>query len=157
MPSLHGGQIAINSTSMFKKMKIPLLERVSLNKFYRGMHWTERKRIADEWHLVILNVLREPKHRFIEINLKDYPLVFTYTFRFKKNPQDWLNCSGMVKLIEDGFVKGGLIIDDSPKYIYGGDTRVERTEEEEHVEVNCTKLSEHKKKTLVKTASLFLP
>ena len=96
-------------------IEIPIPERVSLNKFYAGMHWTKRKKLADTWHMWVRSHLIKAGVKPI----KNYPISVHYTFSFKSRPQDWLNCGGMVKMIEDAMV--GLILeDDGPKYIQSG-------------------------------------
>ena len=64
------------------------LPKVSINKFYGGIHWTKRKKIKDVFRLLL------KKHKKIDFRCK-----CDYTFYFKSRPLDASNT--MVKLIED--------------------------------------------------------
>ena len=80
------------------------LPKVSLNKFYAGMHWAKRKKIKDIYKLLI----RSQTSKVI-----DYPCNVEYDFTFKARPLDCSNaCGGMIKLIEDC-----LFADDSYKSV----------------------------------------
>jgi hypothetical protein len=80
------------------------LPKVSLNEFYAGVHWSKRKKIKDDFALLIRSQTK------VKI---DFPCDVEYTFSFKRNPLDCSNaCGGMVKLIEDC-----LFLDDSPKSV----------------------------------------
>jgi len=71
------------------------LKKVSLNKWYSGIHWSERKRIKDNYYLTI-------KSQFKHVFKKSNKYEVDYQFYFKSNPLDASNaCGGMVKLIED--------------------------------------------------------
>ena len=77
-------------------MKIILtdLPKLSLNKWYSGYHWTKRKKIKDQYKLII-------KSQFKEVLSKYNSYSVTYLFNFKTRPLDASNCVAMVKLIED--------------------------------------------------------
>ena len=70
------------------------LPKVSLNKFYAGVHWTTRKKMKDDYSLLV-------KSQFKHIFSKDKQYVCIYSFTFKNNPLDCSNTIGMVKMIED--------------------------------------------------------
>jgi hypothetical protein len=93
-------------------MKITLrdLPKISLNKWYSGSHWSERKRIKDNYKLIIISQLKPPFWPF-KAN-KSY--LVHYSFFFKGSPLDATNCAAMVKLIEDV-----LFEDDNYKIIPG--------------------------------------
>lgn len=91
-------------------MLIPLPEKLSLNKLYSGVHWSKRKKMADEWHMVTLPFKRKLKPERL-------PTGVTYDFRLKGNLLDVSNLAGMVKLLEDSMVLNGILPDDSPKYV----------------------------------------
>ena len=66
------------------------LPKVSLNKFYAGMHWKERNSLKNNYHKLINE---------IDVN---FPIEVSYRVYFKNNPLDCSNfVGGMVKLIED--------------------------------------------------------
>lgn len=70
------------------------LPKISLNKFYSGMHWTKRKEIKDNYKLII-------KNQYKRVLSKEKEYRVSYNFFFKIKPLDVSNCSAMVKLIED--------------------------------------------------------
>ena len=76
------------------KIIINDLPKLSLNKWYSGVHWTKRKKIKDQYKLII-------KSQFNEVLSKDNSYSVTYLFNFKTRPLDASNCVAMVKLIED--------------------------------------------------------
>jgi len=80
------------------------LPKISLNEFYSGKHWSNRKKIKDNITLLVKAQTKE---------IIDYPCDVEYDFWFKKNPLDCSNaCGGMVKMIEDC-----IFPDDSPKIV----------------------------------------
>jgi hypothetical protein len=57
----------------------------SWNQFYSGMHWAERKRIADEWHWIVREAVGSPDKAF------DKPVCITITqasFRAAQDPDN---------------------------------------------------------------------
>jgi|ETNvirnome_6_100_1030635.scaffolds.fasta_scaffold19507_2 hypothetical protein len=81
------------------------------NKIYSGIHWSERKRIKNDfyWWVKSLNI------KVCIDNTKSQALGIYFTF--KKNAFDCDNCSFMGKMIIDSLVTIGIFKDDSPKYI----------------------------------------
>ena len=77
-------------------MKIELfnLPKLSLNKWYAGVHWSKRKRIKDKYKILI-------KSQFKKVLTKNKVYEVQYTFCFKNQPLDASNCVAMLKLIED--------------------------------------------------------
>jgi hypothetical protein len=66
------------------------LPKISLNKYYAGMHWSKRNSIKDKYHRLIPT-----------LNDIKFPIRVHYVFIFKNNPLDASNCVGMLKMIED--------------------------------------------------------
>jgi hypothetical protein len=84
------------------------LKPISSNDFYSGVHWTKRKKIADEWHLKIKLICRELR---IE-PVKKCKLIFDFNNRF-----DIDNNSAMIKMVIDGMVIAGIFPDDNKDHI----------------------------------------
>jgi uncharacterized Fe-S center protein len=70
------------------------LPKISLNKWYAGVHWTQRKKIKDAYKLLI-------KSEFKQVLTKDKCYAVTYHFGFKSRPLDASNTVAMIKMIED--------------------------------------------------------
>lgn len=68
------------------------LPKISLNEWYAGTHWSERKKIKDTYKWLILS---KKIGKFI------VPCDVEYTFTFKSKPLDCSNCVAMAKMIED--------------------------------------------------------
>jgi uncharacterized protein YqgV (UPF0045/DUF77 family) len=77
-------------------MKIILkdLPKISLNKWYSGIHWTKRKKIKDTYTLLV-------KSQFKKVLPKSNTYKVAYNFTFKNRALDASNCVAMVKMIED--------------------------------------------------------
>lgn len=84
----------------------------SLNKLYAGMHWSTRKRQADEWHWRVVSALKEAgiKKRMFEAPVR---IAFAWPGKL-----DLDNTAYMRKMIIDA-LKGYLIEDDDRRYIIG--------------------------------------
>ena len=93
------------------KFTIPIVEKVSANKIYSGVHWAVRKKIADKYHKII-----QEKEELLGMTYTP-PQNITMTFYFENRPLDCSNCFFMAKMIEDGMVKAKLLQDDSPMYV----------------------------------------
>ena len=70
------------------------LPKISLNKWYAGMHWTKRKKIKDNYTLIV-------KSQFNKTLSKTNTYNTEYHFTFKSRALDASNCVAMVKMIED--------------------------------------------------------
>ena len=70
------------------------LPKVSLNKWYAGMHWTKRKKMKDSYTQIV-------RSQFKEVLPKDKSYSVEYCFTFKSRPLDASNCVAMVKMVED--------------------------------------------------------
>ena len=84
--------------------------KITTNKIYSGIHWSERKKHKDIFHWAML------KHKKKIQSFKlDYPVNLYFDFRFKRviDPD---NCSYMIKLLIDS-LKNILNIDDTSEYI----------------------------------------
>ena len=105
-------------------MKIILkdLEKLSLNKWYSGNHWTKRKKIKDRYKLII-------KSQFKQVLSKENSYSVTYLFNFKTRPLDASNCVAMVKLIED------VIFEDDNYKIVNSITIKSRKSKQDSVEI----------------------
>ena len=106
------------------KFTIPIVEKVSANKIYSGVHWAVRKKIADKYHEAIRILMTRTSRQFgrsaaiYELFSKLHvPKDIIFTFYFKNRPLDCSNCFFLAKVCEDGMVKAGILTDDSPKYV----------------------------------------
>ena len=89
-------------------------KRYGFNRFYAGVHWSERQRAAEYWH----NMTRACMERAgVRKRPFDRPVVITMYFNDR---QDCSNHAVMFKMIEDG-MKGRLIHDDSRKWVKGNE------------------------------------
>jgi len=70
------------------------LPKISLNKWYAGMHWTKRKKMKDSYTQIV-------RSQFKEVLPKDKTYSVEYHFTFKSRPLDASNCVAMVKMVED--------------------------------------------------------
>lgn len=76
------------------KIELNDLPKISLNKFYAGIHWTKRKKMVDQFKWFV-------KDQYKAVFSKDGEYDVDYLFEFKKNALDAMNCVGMAKCIED--------------------------------------------------------
>ncbi len=76
------------------EIKLYNLPKISLNNWYSGAHWSKRKKIKDNYKLLI-----KSQYKPVFSKLQTYEV--EYTFYFKTRPLDASNCVAMVKLIED--------------------------------------------------------
>ena len=77
-------------------MKIILkdLPKVSLNVWYSSKHWSFRKKLKDNYTLIV-------KSQFKDVLPASGSYDTEYHFTFKSRPLDASNCVAMVKMIED--------------------------------------------------------
>ncbi len=68
------------------------LPKISLNEWYAGSHWSNRKKIKDQYKWIVRSVTSQ---KFT------YPCEVSYRFEFKTRPLDCSNCIAMVKMLED--------------------------------------------------------
>lgn len=69
------------------------LPKISLNQWYSGSHWNNRKTIKDNYKLIVQSQI---KYKFTE-----GPYNVEYEFGFKNRPLDCSNTVAMAKMIED--------------------------------------------------------
>jgi len=94
------------------KLKYKITSKVSTNAIYSGSHWTKRKKLADEFHLLVKQAIRS------QLGFKktfDNPVIVDISV---KSRLDIDNHGYITKMIIDG-MKGELIHDDTKKYIQG--------------------------------------
>lgn len=112
-------------------IEITIPEKVSLNKVYAGVHWRTRQEWADLYHGELLEIKGKLK-------VGKYPVEIFYDFHFTKNPLDSLNCAMMAKMIEDGMVGAGVLVDDDPKYVVESHLKTQKSDKYEHDTVVVT-------------------
>jgi hypothetical protein len=79
---------------MIREIILKDLPKLSLNKIYAGIHWTQRKKNKDTYSMII-------KSQFKEVLSKEYKYKVSYEFNFKRNALDTSNTVYMLKMIED--------------------------------------------------------
>lgn len=95
------------------KLSVPIVAP-SVNKWFGRGHWSERKRIVDIWDTAIWLMCQQDKIPPIT----EYPIcIATKTYFKSKRKRDTSNCFTANKLAEDGLVRAGILIDDTPKYV----------------------------------------
>ncbi len=102
----------------------------SWNQFYSGMHWAERKRIADEWHWIVREAVGSPDKAF------DKPVCITITqasFRAAQDPDNICD-----NLLIDGLVWSGALRGDDPSQVKSVTTRSFQDKENPRIEVEIT-------------------
>lgn len=95
-------------------LTIPLPTKISLNRIYAGVHWTQRKAWADSYHLAVLVAARQSQ---ISAFSGPFPCRVEYRFKLRGKACDASNLAFMQKLCEDGLVACGILPDDSPQYV----------------------------------------
>lgn len=94
----------------------------SLNAFYGGMHWTKRKSIVDEWHLLFLDAFRRADlPRRLEC-----PISLDITQYCKGVVRDCDNAVIASKMCGDSLKEYGYIKDDGREYVYPVTLRTEK-------------------------------
>lgn len=106
--------IVIVYTIVMKTIVIHLRNKFSNNMFYRS-HYHDQNRLNKETKEDVRNELALQELDKVE----NYPVKFKYTFKFTSRKLDVINCSCMIKCIEDGLIDAGIIIDDAPSFING--------------------------------------
>ena len=85
----------------------------SNNAFYSGLHWSERKKIVDHWHLLVF--VWAKKYGLVPVT---GPVNMDVECYFaKRRAFDSSNCSATAKLVEDGLVAAKILKGDGPKYV----------------------------------------
>lgn len=84
----------------------------SLNEMYRA-HWAVKKRLKQEYGLLIRNQMRKNKIQ----ELKNPQTVSLYIISFRKRKIDYDNLVGGCKHLVDALCDEKFLWDDSPKFI----------------------------------------
>ncbi|MGJ8524070.1 hypothetical protein R84981_002787 [Carnimonas sp. R-84981] len=86
----------------------------SLNSIYAGIHWAKRKKHADAAHWAV-------KAAVVDAGLarigSPVGLSFTPVLGKGKRALDCSNYGYAVKLLEDGLVRAGVLVDDTNQYV----------------------------------------
>lgn len=90
----------------------------SLNKVWAGVHWRKRKMIADEGHKACLVALA--------VKTFQRPVRIVFQPESKGRLFDCCNYALTNKVIVDGLVMIGVLIDDTPVYVKGVETLTPR-------------------------------
>lgn len=95
------------------ELKIPLVAP-SLNKWYSGIHWAERKKIVDLWHDTVWKLCRVDKIKPLTL----FPVtISTQSFTKSKRKRDVSNGICANKMAEDALVEAGILPNDAPEYV----------------------------------------
>ena len=86
--------------------------RFGMNAYYAGKHWSERKRDADFWHMLVRSCLNGQDVRRIPFKR---PVVITFRWNDR---MDIDNHAVMGKMIVDA-MKGRIIEDDNKTWVKG--------------------------------------
>lgn len=93
-------------------------KKLSLNKIYAGVHWAVRSKQKDQVRAMV---------KISTCCIKPFETPVTLTFRatMGKGSVTWdiSNHGYLVKLVEDGFVKQGIIEDDTQKFVRSIETQ----------------------------------
>lgn len=92
----------------------------SWNRFYAGMHWAERKRLADDIHALIRF------HMPVGFAALTVPVALCYT-AFQKRPLDADNVAS--KLYTDGLVAAGVLLSDDWRHVRSVTTETRKADE----------------------------
>lgn len=94
----------------------------SLNDYYSGQHWSERKRTRDQWHTTVAAIASDLDP------VDEYPVAVDVTVGFGHGRQryDTDNLIPAAKLVTDGLVACGVLKDDGPNQITHVALRAER-------------------------------
>lgn len=98
------------------------LPKISLNDWYSGGHWRERKKIKDTYTIIVRN-------QCTKVFPEDNKYNIVYTFYFNSHPLDSTNCVAMAKMIED------IIFKDDKHDIVLSTTLRSRKDKDERVEI----------------------
>jgi IS30 family transposase len=96
---------------MILRYDIPKQFKVSTNRIYSWIHWTQRKKIADFYHYLSYHDCKQLKQITKKVNLR-------FEFYFTSRALDSSNCSYIGKCLEDWLVRNWLLKDDTNKFIW---------------------------------------
>lgn len=90
-------------------IELELPKKISTNKIYEGVHWTQRAKDKDLFLWAFLPIVSKiPVIESCDLE---------FEFEFKSRPLDCDNCSYMTKLLIDCLRHYNKIKDDTPQYI----------------------------------------
>jgi hypothetical protein len=89
---------------------IPIPEKISLNKIYAGVHFSQRSKHKDAYYWAVFSANPKPY-------TGSFPAVCHYHFKLRGTELDISNLSYMTKMTEDALVACGVLPDDTPKYV----------------------------------------
>ena len=92
---------------------------ITLNKIWAGLHWTERKALADSWKYMFLNAFRQAKLPK-PLPKKDSHYILQCTQFCKGNVRDDDNAVIGTKLCKDALKHWGYVKDDDYKTFNDG-------------------------------------
>lgn len=113
------------------KFTINIPEKVSLNKIYAGVHFSQRSRHKHEYFYAIQEAKIGPWQG-------SYPLDAHYHFKVKGTPLDVSNYAYMLKMTEDALVAAGVLLGDDPKYVRSIKITAEKAEKDDLDKVEVT-------------------
>ena len=89
----------------------------SANHFYAGMNVHARRKLAHQWHGMVILAAKQQKIRRLEAN--QYPVDIECRCLFGKGRRilDADNLFPTIKLVLDGLILAKILQDDSPRYI----------------------------------------
>ena len=85
----------------------------TLNSYYAGKHWSQRKKEADHWHLAFGMAY---KAAGLPSTLQ-WPVTVSATLYGKRQPRDTDSAVIAVKYAQDALVEYGYLPNDTPQYI----------------------------------------
>ena len=116
-------------------MKITIKDKCpSWNKLYAGLHWTKRKKMADDIHELVYWAVYESKNKPKVLPYKN-PVFLEYEVRYKgKRRHDADNCA--VKMYCDGLVHSGILAEDDYEHVVGYSVMIFIGQDEDSVTIN---------------------
>lgn len=110
------------------KYVIPIPEKVSLNKIYAGIHFSQRSRHKNDYYLAVLS--SKPKKY-----TGPFPVHVRYHFKLSGPSLDISNHAYMQKMVEDGLVACEVLPEDDQKFVSGITITAEKIAKGEDMEV----------------------
>lgn len=114
------------------KLVLPGERPVSWNKFYAGMHWSERRAIVEGARWAVKAALSQNGH----IPPFEEPVHIIITSYFKGRMLDVDNITS--KIYIDALVHEGVLHDDTPRYVDSVTTRSRKDNEQPRVVIDIT-------------------
>ena len=102
----------------------------SWNTFYAGVHWTKRKKKADEIHSLVFGIVHNIKKKVYKLPVK-IEIDIHYKDRRRRDPDN-----ACIKPFIDGLVQSGILKDDSSKEIEEISIRLRTEQKEDKITIN---------------------